>query len=115
MVVALLRSRGYRVVYLGADVDTPFLLEAVRLHHPDAVLLSARGENEMHALTESIAAVTAERGRREHPHIIVGGQLAIAQPEAIAAMGATAVAGTTVSDATATVTGILPRQPGDSL
>ncbi len=111
MVVTLLRSRGYRVVYLGADVDTPFLLEAVRLHHPDAVLISARGEQEMDGLSEAIAAVSAERGHREQPHIIVGGQMAIAHPDAISARGATAVTGATVSDATGTVTRLLPYNP----
>lgn len=108
MVVTLLRSQGYRVVYLGADVATRFLLEAVRLHHPDAVLLSARGEEQMDTLAEAIAAVIGERGRRELPHVVVGGEMATRHSDTITAQGGVAVTGTTVTDATSTVTRLLP-------
>jgi DNA-binding transcriptional MerR regulator len=42
MIAGLLRSRSCLVHYLGVDVAPQFFEEAVRLHHPDAVLLSVK-------------------------------------------------------------------------
>jgi methanogenic corrinoid protein MtbC1 len=59
MIIGLLRSQGFRVHSLGTDVHAAFFAEAVKLHRPDAVLLSVTlGQNVYRAreVAESIEA-----------------------------------------------------------
>jgi DNA-binding transcriptional MerR regulator len=97
MIVGLLRADGFRVRYLGADVDTGFLLDAVRLHPPVAVLLSAPLGLDPEAVEETVAAIHRQRGTSPLPHIVVGGRLAIREPERISALGAIPLDGGGVS------------------
>ena len=60
MVCGLLRAEGWNVHYLGADVGVDFLLEAVRLHQPAAVLLSISIERHLPALREIVARLGDE-------------------------------------------------------
>jgi methanogenic corrinoid protein MtbC1 len=73
MVCGLLRAEGWAIHYLGADVDTGFLLDAVRLHQPVAVLLSISIEHHLPALEETVS-----RLRDEVPDlpVVVGGAVA---------------------------------------
>jgi len=90
MVTTLLRMAGYRVDFLGADVDADFLADAVRRHDPEIVLLSATLDERLPAVEEAIKAVHSVATRRS-PHIIVGGQITRSQAERLTALGATVV------------------------
>lgn len=99
MIVALLRAEGLRVQYLGADVDAAFLLEAVRLHQPAAVLLSARNEHHLRALEESMARLRNELGEGELPVIVVGGLLAQTHADVLKTLGVVPITGANASEA----------------
>jgi DNA-binding transcriptional MerR regulator/methylmalonyl-CoA mutase cobalamin-binding subunit len=106
MLVGLLRADGYRVQYLGADVASEFLADAVRQHRPAAVLLSARFPTSEPALAEAIAAVRAVT--EDATAIVVGGRLAAERGHRIAALGAIPIASEHLADALATLREILP-------
>ena len=88
MVVGLLRARGWRVHFLGADVATPFLLEAVALRDPTVVLLSGALEHRLPAVAEAIDALRTADARRRAPRIIVGGQATTEHAAAVESWGA---------------------------
>ena len=88
MVCGLLRSEGWAVHYLGADVAPRFLLEAVRLHRPVVILLSAKLEPNLAAVKAAVDALTAGLAPEHLPPVVVGGGVAIEHPEAIRALGA---------------------------
>jgi len=111
MLTGLLRAAGYRVLYLGADVASGFLADAVRLHDPAAVLLSARFARSEPALAEAVAAVR-EAAPAGPPAIVVGGRLAIEQGHRVAALGAVPVGSERLSDALRVLHEMLP-QAGD--
>jgi methanogenic corrinoid protein MtbC1 len=107
MVCALLRERGYRVHLLGADVAPRFLIEAVRLHAPGAVLLSAKLEGRLPAVTavlDALAALPAEL----RPIEIVGGRLAAHHQDAIRARAAIPVTDDRPDTALETLLTVLP-------
>lgn len=106
MIVALLRVSGRRVHYLGADVDTRFLVEAVRLRRPAIVLLSARLETQLQAVEDAASAIRAEVNN-ELPRIVVGGQLALTQPDELRALGTTPIPSGSSTDAEQRVEEIL--------
>lgn len=89
MVSGLLRARGYVVHFLGADVAPRFVLEAVRLHRPAVVLLSARLALNLPAVKDAIDVLTTGLAPSHPPPIVVGGQAAIDHPDAIRGWGAT--------------------------
>ncbi len=94
MVTALLLQAGYRVHYLGADVAPRFLLESVRLHQPEIVLLSARLVLNLPAIKDAIDVLRHGLPETRAPVIIAGGQAAVEQPETLRAWGAIPVAST---------------------
>ncbi len=106
MLVGLLRADGYHMQYLGADVDSEFLADAIRLHQPAAVLLSARFPSSEPALAEAIAAVRSVAG--ESTAVVVGGRLAVEREHRIAALGAIPIASDRLLDALATLHDVLP-------
>lgn len=71
MTADLLEDSGYRVAYLGADVPTDALVQAVRAFSPDLLGLSATMPESTQYLEEAVEAVHGE-----HPQLplIVGGQ-----------------------------------------
>ncbi|HET9592484.1 MAG TPA: cobalamin-dependent protein [Solirubrobacterales bacterium] len=71
MAADLLEDAGYRTAYLGADVPTRALLQAVRTFSPDLVGLSATMPESTRRLEEAV-----EQMRGEHPRLplLVGGQ-----------------------------------------
>ena len=115
MIVGLLRAEGFRVRYLGADVDTEFLLDAVRLHSPAAVLLSARLDTHEAALIEAITALRATIPPGAMPAVVVGGRLAVARANYIATLNATPITTSSATEAMQTLKSILTpvRDTGD--
>ncbi len=92
MVCGLLRERGVRVHLLGADVAPRFLLEAVQLRAPAAVLLSAKLEQRLPAVEAAIEGLRLNLPPDRWPIVIVGGQLAATHRDEVTALGAVAVA-----------------------
>ena len=88
MVAGLLRERGWRVHFLGADVEPRFLLEAVRLRRPAVVLLSATTEARLPTVAEAVAALRADGTAGAVPVVVGGGQAVAAHAEALRAWGA---------------------------
>jgi methanogenic corrinoid protein MtbC1 len=88
MVTGLLRARGWRVHFLGPDVDPRFLVEVLALRNPDLVLLSATTEARLPDIARAIEAV---RTRGEHtalPVIVGGGQAVSHSAELLRSWGA---------------------------
>lgn len=71
MVADLLEDLGYRVAYLGADVPTEALLQAVRTLSPDLLGLSATTTESTGRLEEAVEAVHSERPQLP---LVIGGQ-----------------------------------------
>ena len=71
MAADLLEDRGYQVAYLGADVPTEALLQALRTLSPDLLGLSATMPESTRRLEEVVEIV-----QNEHPRLplLVGGQ-----------------------------------------
>jgi methanogenic corrinoid protein MtbC1 len=71
MAADLLEDNGYEVAYLGADVPTAALLQAVHTLSPDLLGLSATMPESRRRLEDAVEAVSAE-----HPQLplLVGGQ-----------------------------------------
>jgi methanogenic corrinoid protein MtbC1 len=88
MVAGLLRERGWRVHFLGADVDPRFLLEAVRLRRPAVVLLSATTAARLPDVAAAVAALRADGTTGAVPVVVGGGQAVAAHAAAVRAWGA---------------------------
>ena len=71
MAADLLEDSGYEVAYLGADVPTAALLQAVHTLAPDLLGLSATIPASRQQLADAVEAV-----RAEHPQlpVLIGGQ-----------------------------------------
>jgi MerR family transcriptional regulator, light-induced transcriptional regulator len=82
MAADLLEDAGYQTIYLGADVPTGALMQAIEAFSPDLLGLSATMPESAPTLEEVLAAV-----RDEHPglNLLVGGQ-ASASPQVGEAM-----------------------------
>jgi DNA-binding transcriptional MerR regulator len=74
MVVGLLRARGWRVHFLGPDVDPRFLVEVISLRRPDLVLLSATTEQRLPDIERTVETVRESIGDAEIPVVVGGGQ-----------------------------------------
>jgi MerR family transcriptional regulator, light-induced transcriptional regulator len=107
MVCGLFRAEGWAVHYLGADVAPRFLLEAVQLHRPAVILLSAKLALNLPAVKDAIEVLTAGLAPEHPPPIIVGGQIAVEQPEALQAWGAIPVTSAHPAAAVTAVTSLL--------
>lgn len=71
MVSGLLGARGIDIHFLGADVATPFLLDAVEIRRARAVLLSVTTDDMLPALRDAASALVAMAAR---PAVLAGGQ-----------------------------------------
>jgi methanogenic corrinoid protein MtbC1 len=107
MVCGLFRTEGWAAHYLGADVAPRFVLEAAQLHRPAVILLSAKLAPSLPAVKETIDVLTAGLGPEHLPPIVVGGQTAIEQPEALRTWGAFPVTSTHPAAAVTAVTALL--------
>jgi methanogenic corrinoid protein MtbC1 len=76
MICGLLQARGWQVHFLGADVAPRFLLEAVQIHHPAVVLLSAMLEPRLPAIAAAIEVVESSDNAADAPAIVIGGRIA---------------------------------------
>jgi methanogenic corrinoid protein MtbC1 len=88
MICGLSRAEGYAVHYLGADVAPRFLLEAVQLHRPAVILLSAKLAKNLPAVKDAVDALTAGIAPEHLPPVVVGGRVTVEHAEAIRALGA---------------------------
>lgn len=98
MLVGLLRAAGYRVHYLGADVDPQFLVEAVRLHHPKGILLSADLPERLPDVREAISALERTMGAGALPPVIVGGRGIRGSVDELQAWGLLPMVGDTIPE-----------------
>ena len=80
MVAGLLRQRGVRVHFLGANVATSFLVESVMMREPDAVVLSLTLEKNRPALEHSIAAMRKAMPPQLQPIVVIGGAAGAGMP-----------------------------------
>jgi methanogenic corrinoid protein MtbC1 len=105
MISGLLRERGYRVSFLGADVGLRFLLDAVEARSPAAVLLSAKQPFTRAALEAALAAFSSAPAgtAMSRAAVIVGGEVVEGEPALIERYGATAVPSTDPAVALATI------------
>lgn len=85
MIAGLLRQRGYRVYFLGADVAPTFLFDAVTLRSPTVVLISARQPDARPYLEAALSGLHAMNGSYD---VIVGGNLAWSERQMIEGYGA---------------------------
>jgi DNA-binding transcriptional MerR regulator/methylmalonyl-CoA mutase cobalamin-binding subunit len=74
MLVALLRQRAAHVHYLGADVSSSILVDAIHDRRPDVVLLSISIEQHLPLLHETLAAVADGDFGDHAPVVFVGGR-----------------------------------------
>ncbi|CAN5683280.1 HTH-type transcriptional repressor CarH [soil metagenome] len=113
MICGLLREKGYRVYFLGADVLPRFLVDAVELHRPQIVLLSAKLDPTFPAVE---AAIGALRGAEDlnHPfRIFVGGDVASQFPDQITVLGATPITHTNPAKAIAMISAATVAQSAE--
>lgn len=66
MIADLLRSNGWRVIYLGANVPTEAFMRSVKQHAPHIVLVSSSSES----VTEARSLIRALH--RDHPEVLLG-------------------------------------------
>ncbi len=77
MAADLLEDAGYQTLYLGADVPTGALLQAIEALSPDLICLSATMPESGSTLEEVVAEV-----RNAHPRLglVIGGQAVASHP-----------------------------------
>jgi methanogenic corrinoid protein MtbC1 len=88
MVCGLLSAKGMKPHYLGANVASRFLLEAVRAHRPAAILLSATLESTLFGAKDAIDVLRAGLAPDPLPPVVVGGEVAIGHAELLRSWGA---------------------------
>ncbi len=108
MIAGLLRQRGYRVYFLGADVAPRFLLDAVELRSPAIVLISARQPGARPHLEAALAGLRSIDGSAK---VIVGGNLAWQEREMIERYGALPALDDGPVEAVASIESIAAGQP----
>jgi methanogenic corrinoid protein MtbC1 len=107
MICGLLRSEGRDVRFLGSDVAPRFLLEAVQLHRPAVILLSAKLQANLPAIKDAIDGLAAGLAPGSPPPILVGGRVAVEHADVIRHWGATPVTDEHVNAALGIVTSVL--------
>lgn len=87
MVCGLLRQRGMRVHFLGANVTPSILMDSVTLRHPDIVLLSATLVEHFPMLESAVSTVRASAAGGATPVVVVGGPGSVGAGDAISGPG----------------------------
>ena len=87
MVYGLLRQQGYRVRYLGQDVATEFLIDAVRTNSPVALLLTATLEESLAGCADLMDRLQRIQGDGAPVSVLIGGRLAEQHSEQLKALG----------------------------
>jgi DNA-binding transcriptional MerR regulator len=98
MVAGLLRARGWRVHFLGADVDPRFLAEVVQLRQPDVVLLSATTRERLPDIERALAAVRESAADANTP-VVIGGLAAGDTADQLRSLGAVVASDDSISAA----------------
>ena len=93
MVAGLLRARGWRVHFLGTDVDPRFLVEVISLRRPDLVLLSATTEARLPDIERTMKAVRESIGDTGTTVVVGGGQAVSDSAEILRSWGVIPVTG----------------------
>lgn len=88
MVCGILRQRGARLHYLGANVSPPFLIDSIERRDPDIVLLSVSLEDHVPALRECLTALGAASPGGGRPLIVAGGRGVATASGELEALGA---------------------------
>jgi methanogenic corrinoid protein MtbC1 len=97
MITGLLRSRGFRVHSLGADVNAAFFSEAVRLHRPEALLLSVKLVQNLDRVREVAESIRAALDPEPPPLVLVGGEAVGSISERLAGVNVTVVQGSSLA------------------
>lgn len=103
MMCGVLRQRGARLHYLGANVSPPFLIESMEQRRPDIVLLSVSLAAHLPALHACVAALRAALDDDGRPVIVAGGQGVVEAVEELEALGVRAIVDTTLEGAADTI------------
>jgi methanogenic corrinoid protein MtbC1 len=106
MIVALLRSGGCCVAYLGADVDPRFLVEETRIRRPAAVLLSATTADRLTDIRTAAEALRELAPPAQLP-IFLGGQVVWGRERELREMSVTPVTEPDVSLALESIVAIV--------
>jgi corrinoid protein of di/trimethylamine methyltransferase len=72
IVGSMLEGAGFQVVNLGNDVSTQRFIDAIRVHNPQIVAMSALLTTTMTSMEKTITAIS-EAGLRDQVKIIIGG------------------------------------------
>jgi methanogenic corrinoid protein MtbC1 len=107
MVAGLLRERGWRVHFLGADVAPRFLRETVELRNPAVVLLSATVEARLPDVADAIDAVRMAGMATGLPVVVGGGQAITEHADMLRSWGAVPA----IDDGLDAVLDALPTDP----
>lgn len=103
MMGGVLRQRGARVHYLGANVSPPFLVESVHQRHPDIVLLSVSLADHLPALRDCLMAIQAAAPVSQRPMIVAGGRGVAHAADELEALGVHVVVDSTLDGAADTI------------
>lgn len=110
MISGLLRSRGCRVHYLGADVAHEFFVEATKLHRPDAVLLSVKLAQNVEQAREAAESIRSALFPDTAPLILAGGDAVPEAADRIAAWNVTPITDGDLEGVIETVMSHIPKQ-----
>lgn len=72
LVAMMLESSGFNVINMGVDISEEKFIEAIKVHKPDIVGMSALLTTTMPAMESTIKAIT-DAGLRDQVKIIIGG------------------------------------------
>ncbi len=108
MLVGILRSEGYRVHYLGPDVAPEFLLQAVQMHDPKGILLSADLPERLPDVADAVRVLGDHVGADALPPVIVGGRGVAASIDDIRKQGLIPMAGGSIPDEIAAIMAVVP-------
>lgn len=93
MITGVLRSEGYPVHFLGADVDPVFLAEAAQLHSPRAILLSIDAPDRVQNARAALEAIRRVMPADRAVVVVIGGRLVSVRPDLLAGLGERVVRG----------------------
>jgi methanogenic corrinoid protein MtbC1 len=110
MVTTLLRQQGVPVLFLGADVDPAFMVDAVLRSSPDVVLLTATMDDHLPSVEATIAAVN-DAGLFNAPTIVVGGLITRRHADRLSSLGAIVVEDQTPGEAAKAVRRVMSFSP----
>jgi 5-methyltetrahydrofolate--homocysteine methyltransferase len=72
LVGIMMEGAGCKVIDLGVDIAPEKFVEAVNIHHPEFLAMSALLTTTMPVMRETIAALE-KNGKRNHVKVLVGG------------------------------------------